>query len=74
LNAFIPRSDAINPSKALDDAYRIPMNVVIDKIIAVLQVLTLGNAVRANEQVNLIEFFWEDSGLLLRQWREERQD
>src|SRR6185437_10114308 len=37
--------------KALDDAYRVPVNVVVNEPVAVLQVLALGNAVGGEEQV-----------------------
>src|SRR3546814_16183348 len=46
-------SSDVCSSDLLDDAHRIPVDVVIHEEIAVLKVLAFGNAVRADEKVNL---------------------
>ena len=49
----VDAADTVNAAKALDDADGIPVDVVVDEVIAVLKVLALGNAVRGDEQINL---------------------
>jgi len=51
LDAGIGRADTVYAAKALDDAHRIPVDVVIHQIVAILQVLAFGKAVRGNEHV-----------------------
>ena len=48
LNDFVAAPDTIDASKALNDAHWIPVNVVVDKIVAVLQVLSFADAVGSN--------------------------
>ena len=43
-------------AESLDDADRIPVDVVVDERIAVLEVLTLGDAVGGDEQIDLALF------------------
>ena len=52
LNAVIDATDAVNPSKPLNNAHRIPVNVIVNQVITVLEVLAFRNAIRANQQVN----------------------
>ena len=47
-----PYSTSIS-SKPLDDAYRVPVDVVVDQVIAVLQVLAFGDAVGGDQKVNV---------------------
>ena len=51
LDALVGRADAINAAEALNDAHGIPVDVVVDQPVAVLEVLPLGDAVRCDEQV-----------------------
>ena len=53
LDAAILASNAVNAAKTLDNAHRIPVNIIVDQIITVLQVLTFGNAVGGNQQINI---------------------
>ena len=53
LDLGVAAADTVDTAKALNDAYWIPMNVVIDQIVAVLQVLTFGNAVSGDQNVNV---------------------
>src|SRR3546814_10881989 len=53
LDAGVGRADTVDTPETLDDAHRIPVDVVIHEEIAVLKVLAFGNAVRADEKVNL---------------------
>ena len=48
LDVLIFAADTINTSKALDDTYRIPVDIVVDQVVAILQVLTFGNTVCSN--------------------------
>ena len=57
--------------RPLDDAHRIPVDVEVDQIVAVLQVLTLADAVGGDEHVNLTVGVGEDGCFLLADWREE---
>ena len=47
--AFVGAADPINTPETLDDPDGIPMDVVVDEIVAVLKVLTFGNAISGNE-------------------------
>ena len=47
-------TNTVNTAKVLDDAYGIPMDVVIQKVVAILKVLTFADAVCGNQDVNLI--------------------
>ena len=53
LDACILAADAVNASKPLNDTNWVPMDVVIDKVVAVLEVLTFGNTVRCNQDVDI---------------------
>ena len=53
LNAGVPAADAVHASKALDDAHRVPVDVVVNQIVAVLKVLSLGNAVGRNQDIDI---------------------
>ena len=52
--ACVHAADTVNAAEALNDADGIPVDVVIDEVIAVLEVLALGDAVGGDEQVNLL--------------------
>ena len=47
----VAAADAVNAPETLDDADGVPVDVVVDHGIAVLQVLALGYAVGGDEQV-----------------------
>ena len=47
----------------LDNADRVPMNIVVDEVIAVLQILAFRNAIRSDEQV---EIALEQGAIVLR--------
>ena len=53
LDALVGRADAVDAAEALDDAHRVPVDVVVDEPVAVLEVLALGDAVGGDEQVEL---------------------
>ena len=52
LNNLVAASDTVNTPETLNDANRIPVNVIVDEIVAVLQVLTFRNAVGGNQNVD----------------------
>ena len=54
LDMVIFAADTVNSPETLNDADRVPVNVVVDEIVAVLQVLTFGNTVGGNQNVKLI--------------------
>ena len=53
LHCVIHAPDAVDASESLDDADRIPVDIVVDQIIAVLKVLAFGNAVRRDQKIDL---------------------
>ena len=53
LDALVRRADAVDAAEALDDADRVPVDVVVDEVVAVLEVLALADAVGGDEQVEL---------------------
>src|SRR5690554_7571062 len=52
LNHLITTSDTIDPSESLNDAHRVPVDIVVDQIVTVLQVLSLRNTVCGNQDIN----------------------
>jgi hypothetical protein len=46
-------ADPVDTAEALDDAHRVPVNVVVHQQVAVLQVLAFGDAVGGDEDVDL---------------------
>ena len=66
LDAAIGRADTIHPAKALDDAHRVPVDVVVDDVVAVLQVLAFGDAVGTDQQIDFVRFFRQHHGFLFR--------
>ena len=54
LHGGVDAADAVNAAKALDNAHRIPVDVIVDEVIAVLKVLPFGNTISGDEQVNFI--------------------
>ena len=54
LNVVVFASDTVNSSEPLDNADRVPMNIVIYKIITILQVLTFGNTIGRNQNIKLV--------------------
>ena len=73
LDLGVGRSDPVDPAKPLDDAHRVPMDVVVDQEVAVLQVLTFGNAVCGDQEVDL-SLFRKLDGALLRPGRKRAED
>ena len=63
------RSYSIDATEPLNDANRVPMDVVVDEKIAVLEVLTFGDAISRNKKINF-SLGREFSRALLR-WRGE---
>ena len=53
VEASIRRADSINAAEPLDDADGVPVNVVVDKEIAVLKVLSLTDAIGGDEEINV---------------------
>ena len=47
-------ADTVNSPKPLNDTHGVPMDVIIDKIVTVLQVLTFGNTVGGNQNVEFV--------------------
>ena len=54
INHFIQTADPVNPAKALNNPYRVPVNIVIDQQIAILEVLAFGDTIGGDQQVNLL--------------------
>jgi hypothetical protein len=59
------RSDAVDPAETLDNADRVPVDVVVDDVIAVLEVLPFGKAVGPDEEINLARLIWQDGRFFL---------
>ena len=54
LNTVVSAADTVNSPEPLDDANGVPMNVIVDEVIAILQVLTFGNTIGCNQNTELI--------------------
>ena len=50
---LVGRADAVDAPEPLNDADRVPVDVVIDQVVAVLQVLAFGDAIRGDQQIQL---------------------
>ena len=53
LDHLVFAANTVNTAKTLNNADRVPMNIVVDKIIAVLEVLTFGDTVGSNQNINI---------------------
>ena len=53
LDARIWRTNPVHPAEALDNAHRVPVDVVVDKEVAVLKVLAFGDTVGSDQEVDL---------------------
>ena len=53
-DGLISAANAVNAPEPLQNPHRIPVNVIIDKKIAVLQILSLADAVCGNQNVNFL--------------------
>ena len=69
----VSASDTVNSSEPLDNAHRVPMNVIVDEVVAVLQVLTFGNTVGCNQNIKLIGTSGQEYSFALRNRREAGQ-
>ena len=65
LDAGVDGADAVDPAEALNDADRVPVDVVVDQVVAVLKVLAFGDAVGANQEVDLGRFVWQNPAFSL---------
>ena len=73
LDTLIRRTQAVDAAETLHDANRVPVHVVIDHAIAVLEVLPLRDAIRCKDDVDLALTFRKRGGFL-RTWRETSED
>ena len=53
LYLLIPAADAVDAPEALDDAHGVPVDVIVDKVVAVLEVLTFRDAIRSDQDVDV---------------------
>ena len=51
LDTGVFAADTVDPAKPLDDAHRVPVDVIVDEVVTVLQVLALADAVGGDEDV-----------------------
>ena len=73
LDALVSAAYAVNSPETLDEPHGVPVNIVVDQIIAVLKVLALRNAVGGNQHVDLVVVVRKNQMFLLRNRREQRQ-
>ena len=73
LDMVVFTADTVNSSEPLDNANRVPMNVVVDEVVAVLQVLTFGNTVSCNQNIKLVGASGQEYSFALRNRREAGQ-
>ena len=74
LDLGVGRADAVDAAESLDDPYRVPMNVVVDEIVTVLQVLAFADDVGADQHIEFAGVFGHGEVALLGLRREQRQD
>ena len=73
LDGCVLRADAVDAAEALDDADRVPVDVVIDEVIAVLEVLAFGDAVGGDEHVDFVLHVGQQQSFFLGYRGEERE-
>jgi hypothetical protein len=62
VNGGVDAADPVNAAEALDDADGIPVDVVVDEGFAVLQILTLTDAIGGDEEIDLA-LLWHGGNL-----------
>ena len=70
LDHLVAASDAVDPPETLDDAHRVPVDVVVDQVVTVLQVLSLGNTVGGYQEIDHVMISRHHQLFLLGDWRE----
>ena len=73
LNIGVSAADTVDAPEPLDDAHRVPMNVVVNQVVAILQILTFGDTVGRNQHINLRRVVRKKNRLVLRNRREAGQ-
>ena len=73
LDLFIFAADTVNTPETLNQPHRVPVDVVVDQIVAVLQVLTFRNTVGGNQNINIIFVVRVQQMLFFGNGRKERQ-
>lgn len=56
LDALVHGAEAVNTAETLDNAYRIPMNIVVNQTVAVLKILPFRNTVSCEYNVDFAVF------------------
>ena len=51
---LVAGADPVDAAEALDDADGVPMDVVVDQIVAILEVLALRDAIRRDEEIDFL--------------------
>ena len=74
LNLAVGGADAVDASEALNDAHGVPVDVVVDQVVAILEVLALADHVGSDEHVQLARFLGHRKATLFRVRREQRHD
>ena len=54
LDHLVFAANAVDAPKTLDNTHRVPVNVVIDQIVAVLQILAFGNTVSGDKNIDFL--------------------
>ena len=73
LYLFIAAPDTVDSPETLDNAHGVPVNIIVDQIIAVLQVLALGYTVCRYQNVNVYRVFLHEDIPVLGNGREAGQ-
>lgn len=74
LDLGVGRADAVDAAESLDDPYWVPVNVVVDEIVTVLQVLAFTDDIGADQHIEFAGGFGHGEVALLGPGREQRQD
>ena len=74
LNHRVLTTNTVNTTEPLDNADGVPVNVVVDQIVTVLQVLAFGNTVGSDQHINRSVVIGHQQMLVLGNRREAGQD
>ena len=70
LDLGVAAADSVDSAKTLDDPHGVPVNIIVDQIVAVLQVLALRNTVRGNQDIDIMGAAWHQDIPILGDGRE----
>ena len=73
LDYVVGGADSVDAAETLNNAHRIPVNIVIDEIVTILKILAFADAVGGNQKIDFTFNLRARQSFLLRAWRKKRK-